>query len=369
MDFLSIIEALEGRSYNFRLLQRFLKHKKMPSAQGWEHLKEKYKSIDSDDATKSEWFALFEEIYRNHILYGEKAVAIFDLDEETILTLIEKFSEVDCTSSPFSKEDFLPLKKEKLNLEENDTYYPTWFVSEINSERLIFCSKLIIETRDSFEYKTFTSSFEKELYSNNKVKNALKNDGSIEKIVIIRSKSIQLFDSILIRPEDKRVELLIDFPDAISEKEILHAIERHLSFINKMLGFEKIKLQNLSNLYPCIAKLYAEPDGRVFQANHSTDTKSIKQERMREKGEDLRYELFHSAGLKAVNQATNFFAIAKSWNSHCELSGNPSISLSVHISKLHQLDIPVPYGIINDCNCKEDFEMIISKLIAHLDYE
>jgi hypothetical protein len=115
-----------------------------------------------------------------------------------------------------------------------------------------------------------------------------------------------------------------------------------------------------TNLFPLIATLYNQADGRVLSLGHSTGTRSVKDEKMRGRNLDLREELFHKSGLLAIGR-TDAFSICKQWDKP-NGSGVLSITIPGHFSMAGQPTSWVHYAELEGATTDDDMAFLLSKL-------
>lgn len=304
---MAVIEALRARAFPLNLLQSELREVKMRTARGWDLLLRRFEddsSFNGDDLVI--WEDILTKIYTNHLRYGTKAVVIFPIEYDIALQLIDKITDINYTESPFQSNYPLPLATNELK-ETSFNPVPTSFETDENSDdvkRLVICSKRAVKIRESFEFDTLEPL----------VRSSLARNGEIEELIMIHNRLIQSFDSVIIRPNENRLEIHIDLSNPLNTVDLSKSIRAYTNKVNELLqAVNNSSLAEPINVFPCIPKLYEEPDGYVHQLGHATGTVSIKDEKMRGKCLDLRTELFHGKGLEAVGGSTNCFSIIKGW--------------------------------------------------------
>jgi len=353
MDLLTIFKALKGRSFSLRIIQAKLRLGKNDKVKGWDALFKKYAQIPSTkDIFGNTLESEFKELYLNHLFYGTKAVIMFSLQKNEARFLINKLSAFDYESSFFRKTYPLPLSEDDLKIQSSNLI-PTAYYEENNIFRVISCAKRTVKTSEFINYEIFDSS----------VKEALK---EYDEVVVRKSIFYQSFDNLIIYPNDNRLDIHIDLSkpwgtdNFFNLADLKKSIEAHIKLLHK-LG---VTLEKPKNFLPCIPKLYEEEAGAIHKLGHSTGTDSTKDEKMNKKQLDinLKKELFHEEGLKAIGGSTNYFAITKVWKSVHDF-GLPELIIEGKSAGAGGLNASVTHAIIGGCYCKEDFEMVISKLL------
>lgn len=115
-----------------------------------------------------------------------------------------------------------------------------------------------------------------------------------------------------------------------------------------------------ANFFPLIATLYEQADGRVVSLGHSTGTRSVKDEKMRGRNLDLREELFHKEGLRAIGR-TDAFSISKEWDKSMG-SGVLTITIPGHFSMAGQLTSWINYAELHGATTEDEVAFLLSKL-------
>ncbi len=348
------LEALQTKKYSFRTLQKELTSRNMPSAQGWEPLFEKYKDPSIKKSDKGKWSLILKELYDNHIRYGSKAIFMFEIDRKLALKIADSFPGMVDQESPFRTSFPFVLDDESL---KKTSLKPSVTLVEPENDRgsrLICCYKRAYKEREQIELESLNTDAIKQ-------KTILEAFTDFEEIYGIRCGFTQSFDCIVIRPDEERLELQIDHCRQLNTDDLIK------SFYKKLLNIwieDTFKIKNALNspinFYPILQKLYKEDDGKIFKLGHVTGTDSIKEERMRRGHLDLREEPFHKKGLQAVVD-TDPFSLTKKWDSEHGTT-SPSVTIPGYSSHAGASDAKIEYVIINDCSCKQDFEMVLDKL-------
>lgn len=357
MELLNVIRALQARSYSFKQLKSELKQKEMLSAKvnGWSGLLRiyaEYQTSGSKDLPL--WQENLTNIFTNHVRYGMKAIVIFPIEHDVALRLIDKMEMLSYNDSPFRSSYPLPLRTDKLRNVSSDSIPTSFELEDAKTRRLVICTRRAIKTRDSFQYDQVSEH----------VRNDLKEDDEdkFERVIVVRNRIVQSFDSVLIRPTENRLEIHVDIPEYLGVEEVLKTINTHTEKITTLLkGISNANLEPV-NFFPCIARLYKEPQGSVHQLGHTTGSESVKNERMRKKDFDLREEIFHQKGLEALGGSTNLYSITKAWASSNGIA-YPQLSIIGYVSDAEKINAVVNHAIVDGYNCKEDFERLITKLV------
>lgn len=345
------LEALRSRGISFRFLQGKLKDFEIESAQGWPKLLHKHRNDPADPEVRSGWLRNIFDLYMNHLLYGDKAVAIYDIGQDEINQLMPFTDDIVTVNSPYLNAYPFSLEAPELRL-MSSIPNPVQVINNDNdgSKRIVFCSKRFIKSREDLDINTYEPD----------VRTAL---AGYDEIIGIRCGHIQGFDFIQLSPVDGRLEVHVDASNKLSTDDIVraqmhfrHFIEDWLTSLN--LG---VTLGEPRDFLPMVRVLYDSPDGCVSSLGHSTASASLKEERMRRRNTDLRTEPFHLGGLAGVNNLTDLYSITKNWpgeNQHAI----PGVTIPGHFSNIGVEGTTVDYALITGCEDETDFMSVMSKL-------
>jgi len=345
------LDALRQRQINFRELNAVLRSQDMPTATGWDRLIPKFEALAADvdiDAYEN----VLKLLYRNHVLYSERAVVVFQFPDGELAPMLRNLdSWVDSTSS-FAKAFPFPVKEDALRALPSDPVYTmlTKKTREIGGDALIACSKRYVRSREVIEY----SDFPKEVLT------AL---AGYDEIVGIKSKFVQAFDSIIFLPDEDRIVLTIDLCGNLSLQDVGRAVLVHIELLNERFssaGFKGNVSDLRLNFFPMISALYSTKDGVVERIGHVTTSGSNKNERMRARDSDLRLEPYHKEGLKAILGGTDLFSIGKRWD-----GGGYTIGLEIPGThkQAGDPDAVIQVAIFDGCRNGLDFKTVLNYLV------
>lgn len=325
----------------------------MSSGPGWDTLFEKCKIDLVDEDENRKWETVFKEIYQNHIRFGKKTILMFEVDTDVAIKIASKLYQLVDKTSLFHADFPLPLSLDDLS---KNSLNPV--VTHCENEngvgtRLIACSKRVFKQREQIILSNLGLE-----------ENARNSFAGFEEVYGVRCGMFQAYDCIVIRPDKKRLEIQIDSSRPLTAFDVKKIAVHYKKILNEWM-FEQFGLENCLdvaiNFFPMIEKLYKAPDGKVSRLGHATGTKSIKDERMHSREQDLRAELFHIGGLKEI-KTTEAYAITKRWNSLTDEKSLPSLTIPGHFSLLGVTNARIDHVIIDDCAIQEDFDMVLGKL-------
>jgi len=353
-EILSRLRAIRSRSssYSFRFVQAALKEAGMPSATGWLPLLNKYESLDyaGSGTDWSAWLMALDELHKHSYLVGSTAVWTFEAPEEDIRAILANPEKLFDRDSPFFAPFPFPVAEDVLETQPFEVKLVAARDLGRGDVAIIGCGRRAYREREQYDASDLDDTFE-----------IL---GRFEEIIVVRAGWTQAFDRWVLRPRSKRVELHVDLCCPLNADELETLQAKHVDLmkarVKKATGLTLDWLNKPRNLFPYIRKLYNAKDGLVLALGHATGTKSIKEERMRGQRLDLRDELFHKHGIKAI-KGTEAYSIKKGWPVS---SGKnvPSVYIPGHFSNAGAPNAAVRRAVIENCASLSDFELVIKKL-------
>lgn len=345
------LEALQSRSISFRFLQAKLRDNDIDSAQSWPKLLHKHHNDPADPEVLAEWEAVLKAMYKNHVYYGDKAVAIFEVGIGEANALAQELSGLVAPDSPFSANFPLPLSGEELQ-RISSTPIPTRVVRRASGhKRLVFGVKRYVRSREDVDITGYEES----------VREAF---AGYDQLVGIRCGYVQGIDFVLINTDLGQLEVYVDTSAHVAGEDISRSLRYYENYFRdwatRILRTAD-PLGRPKNFLPLVRTLYDAPDGCVISLGHSTATASLKDERMRRKNVDLRDEPFHLGGLANVQNLTDVYSITKTWprgnGSLC-----PGANIPGHFSCIGTDPRSIEYAFITGCEDNNDFDSVMSKL-------
>lgn len=346
---LSRLDAIKAREFPFRMLGGALKARDMPSARGWAPLIEKYTDAQATPEQTLAWLAGLDEIFANSLLYGDKAIAMFDIEQSVAETLASRLDTLIPDNSLFAQ--YFPFQAPHdalLGASLNPVGVD--LSTEDGVSRLCLCSKRYFTSRETINTSSFDDTVREsfELY---------------DEIIGVRRGVYQAYDFFVVNAGAGRLEIHLDICRPMLGQDIKKAFT-HLRQTFEDWAFAECNVSRHAfqqrNFQPTVAALYSQLDGNVLKLDHATSTGSVKSERMRRHGSDLRVEDFHHAGMQAV-PSTDHFGITKEWPGPSGI-GHPSITVSGHFSAAGTEGSNIGFAIVRNCADGSDFELALSKL-------
>jgi hypothetical protein len=342
-------EQVERRklAFSFRRVQNHLNAAGMPSAQGWDALREKYDAMGVD----KDWTSFVNPVKQLQLASlssGKTAVSVFEIGIPQVTLMAGRAAELLDLQSPFHARYPRLLADTNLAAESMNGKFIRRLVYADGSIALVACGKRIYRERVVL---ALTATQRAAL-------------GSFDQVIGVRDHIVQFFDRVVFRPSLGIVDIFVDqcCPGGLPKDQIESIQDYYAVIINNHFrsNFSGNVFPGRKNLFPLIQQFYDDPDGRVTELSHATSTNSIKHEKMRGKEDDLRSEEFHSVGLGAVD-FTDIFAIKKEWPSFGGI-GLPSIELPGQFSAASDVTPRLEYAIIDGCAKRIEVEGMVGKL-------
>lgn len=353
-ELIQYLEALRLRQecYSFRIVNSRLRAMKMPTAQGWQPLFEKFSEMAVSRERLIECRDEVRAIYLDSLLVGTRAVSVFDVAPEEAAHAAAGIGALVEPQSEFAERFPLPLSESKIRRASFNGVFCNVLEHEDGSVRVFVCSKRAFRTREAIDLNELDGH----------ARSALE---GYDEVIGVRNGFVQAFDSIVFRPAIGVVEIHIDISCRLTRDDFAKARNFYTNRLNGLFGekFGNDKWLLLPrNFFPLIAKLYARQDGFVNSLGHATTTNSIKEERMRGRASDLRREQFHEKGMQAIKGDTDEYSIRKGWRSADE-GRIPTVLISGHFAVAGGPESRVSYAIIDGCSDEADFDMVMGKLV------
>ncbi|MGD1942149.1 MAG: hypothetical protein ACFB0G_12630 [Leptolyngbyaceae cyanobacterium] len=140
-----------------------------------------------------------------------------------------------------------------------------------------------------------------------------------------------------------------------------------------MASFKKgfsLSSNQVLNIFPAIDKLYRSTEGKVGEVSFKTDGGSTKNEKMRRTHEDLRQEIYHHAGRKALEDAESDIrlykiAILLEYQLAENIQSKPELFLPGRKVQLSKITPELEEFLISKCCGLEDYEFVFKKIVSY----
>ncbi len=324
---------------------RILKEQQLPRGQGWDRTVERLCSGDYQDANT---IAGLQAALREHILYGEKLVRIYDLDEKKN-SAVEIIQNVKIKQTSFAKRFPETLPEDELT---DTSAEPVLVYVEESDEAVsaVFASVRAMQLRESVPTDEIPDE----------AKGIL---GNYDEVVGIKNVRYEAFDVISISRKSPRAVVLIDHPLGASKDSGVAAHTQIVHCFSKIVG-QNILSQPI-NLFPLINAMYrARSEGVVVELAFGTSTASLKHEKMRRKSLCLREEAYHKGGKAALSTPIEPHRLSIIWRRPLASGGSSAPELSLHTTTtIAGSPLPVLWEAeIRKCIGVDDFSYVNSRI-------
>jgi hypothetical protein len=330
----------------------------LPMGRGWE---DTIKKLTDENNVRDEFedsFAQLKEYYCNHLLIGEKAIKLFEVNRRQIDRLIDSLVSHEIEKTVFHETYPFPLGDESLREIDSSTK----LVDIRNSDcslAVVFCTKRFFTERTEIDTTSFSEEAKKDL------------DG-YDELVGIKRYTRQFFDAVVLWKDKELIEVRVDIANGIIHQEINRAFVQTIHQFNDLSrqssGIESILKENGNvNFFPLISRLYESGEGKVGELAFTTDEGSSKFEKMRRGGVDLRNEIYHKAGSQAVDHITPYrLAILWKFLISEDLETHPELFLPGQARVLSNLNPILNEVFVRKCSGLEDYKFVFEKIITCL---
>ena len=349
-------------------------------------------------------FEELKNLYKQHLLVGEKTVRIFRLSDNQLEKISSLFS--SCTSLnegslmkayPFVDSRYASTAFNDTQSEEQEEF-PTFIPDptpklvaidslENNSKVFVFSSERLVFQRNKISIANFRSQIDGTESLSLEEDDEEIDISTIRELIAIRKEVRQFFDVVVLREEEKILEFRIDTTLKVSKEElILHfrKLTNHFRDLVRNDSSEELILDTQINFFPLINSLYQSQEGEVCAVSFTTDEGLIENSKMRLKDSDLRTESFHSAGSEA-SEITPFRLDIK-WKKFLSSdlgaeNQNPALiyprlflpGTFYDVSQQYNeddtiLDPLLNYVMVSGCVDIESYDFLFGKIIEHITY-
>jgi hypothetical protein len=353
MSFQHILENCRSR-IPWPAMRNILKQHRLPVGKGWDLTLQKLDSFAQESGRQRRRLNALEESYFEHLQSGNRTVKLFKLDDALSKAIIPRLQACTPPESLYLESFPYPLGDGQLAEMERGTI----LVSVQDNDdfiNLVFCSKRFITERKELSVDLLSSE-------------AKRAYGNVDSIIAVTSHTKQFFDVVTVWKNDGFVELRID-SDSLSSEDLNVAETSLKNAFNSICNLSGRRILRAPvNLFPLVDRIYeAQGEGTVCELGFTTDTASIKHERMRRKDICLRTETYHRAGKGAVHHITPY-RLGVSWHLDLgeDLQSKPELLLPGSFRMLSEPDPFLSEAVITNCCGFSDFHFIIGKMKQYL---
>ncbi|WP_139332986.1 hypothetical protein [Insolitispirillum peregrinum] len=341
----SLLAAMRSRM-PWETAQKVLVSADLPRGRGWDQTTAKLLEKD----WSAEEIAELTRLYKEHLLCGEKSVSFYNLSPESMVKLRDAVAKAEI--EPGILTDTYPFPIEQGALEASKPSKPVLLAVEKDDDAIavIFSSIRQVIIREEISFDDLPEETAEIL-------------SGFSEVIGLKKVKIQSFEVLWVPHEGNLVTVLVDCPRGLPQEGVgfIHAClqERFAKLFGEGLFEAPI------NLFPLIEALYKDrTQGNVVELAFCTTTASIKHEKMRRSGTCLRTEIYHKAGMQALNGEIEPFRISIEWL--CQVGvvvTKPELSLNSR-SELTLATNPIlTAGVVRKCMGRLDFDAVRSKIL------
>lgn len=193
-----------------------------------------------------------------------------------------------------------------------------------------------------------------------------------EKLIEVKAYDRQTFDVVYFNRVKSIIELRADMTRDTgmpqTSGQLKKSVEDLKFFSQKLLttfsnGFV---LGTPINLLPVAKGLYTDMSGAIKRIGFATETESVKRETMKA-GVDLRSELFHKTGAKAIDHKMSIFEVAIQWHRMDidKVDSKPELHIPGSYRDYVQIGARTDYAIVKGMRTYDDSNFVLNKIISY----
>lgn len=358
MNFEFLLNQFENRIL-WITMKSILKACGIECANGWAKTKLKLKEYEKDNAQEAKHkLDKLQLSYSNHLLIGEKAVRVFEINKEEFNVFLGALKKINLEDNAFSEKYPFSLPEDELDGVDSIPKLVEKRELDNGNYALVYCTKRVFPEKVVLQSRHYEHDQKKELIN------------SFKELIGYREYLKQLYDVIFFRENELKIEIRIDIGQGVSSSYIEQAFTEIINIVNE-LAFTISNIKNLIkepiNFFPIIDKLYNSKDeGRIVELWFKTDEGSTKHEKVRKKQNDARDDTYHKGGIAAVSYIL-LFKLAVLWK--LDLIGaetKPELFLPGKAHMAGEASAILPEVIISGCGGLEDYEFVFNKINFYL---
>lgn len=273
----------------------------LPKANTWHKFEEALiEAVKIDPTQSSALNAALGKLFQNTITAGDRAITLFRVAPARATAIAAALGKFGIPASPFSSSYPYPLAQAALK-PLGDELYLAELRSTSSGVTAIFNGRRLIEDREERSAQSIDPA-------------ALTKIGwaDFDEFVLVKRRHVQTYEVVHVDAKTGLIELRVEEHQGVRASESLLQLQTGLNTI--LTAAALTPLNGAVNLFSAIKRLYDDAtQGIVVELGFTTLTGSAKHEKMRAFRKDLRDELFHVGGKKAVRGHLSPFRVAVRW--------------------------------------------------------
>jgi hypothetical protein len=194
-----------------------------------------------------------------------------------------------------------------------------------------------------------------------------------EKLIEVKAYDRQTFDVVYFNRDRCVVELRADMTRDTGMPQTAGQMKKSvddLKFYSRRLLASFVKDVTLGtpfNLLPLAKGVYADMSGAIKRIGFATETESVKRETMKA-GVDLRSELFHKTGAKAIDHKMSIFEVAIQWHRMDidKVDSKPELHIPGSYRDYVQIGARTDYAYVKGMRTYDDSNFVLDKIISYI---
>lgn len=340
-----VLKAVQQRA-NMRVARRLLAQNGFPRGTGWDQIRDKLK--DKVVAAAADYAGL-EKSLRELLIVTDKSLRVYPVSASARTTLASEIAALRISSKgAFTSHFPSPVPSSVLSSLPVQTAVPVAKFNTPNVVGIVYSSVHVVEVRVKLKPSQLGVS------------------GQYDEIIAIRREKMQTFDALMVAKNKNYIYTLTDAHFDLTQAT-RDALQSGLfDAVNKLAGRKVIT--NAVNLLPLIGPIYNSNDGAVKRLSYTTTTSSGKQEWMRGRGNCLRDELSHKAGMTALSGDFNGYALGIEYPMPEEngYSASPRLEIVGTYRMTYEPNPVVEDALIFGCATHNELESALSELMLHV---
>lgn len=289
-----------------------------------------------------------------HIMCGEKIVRIFDLDGAAMETLRTSARGLEVSGGPFV--DAYPVLLGENELREQQGEHPvlTAMVEYPAGIAVVLASRRYLTTRETIGVAELSDAAAVELQE-------------FSEVIGVRLRQLEAMDVIWIPERGHHVELRVDFPFGMQQRQGVAALDQGQASFERLLHHDFSHQQ--VNFFPVIQSLYeARGDGAMVELGFMVSGSAQKLERTRRDGQCCREEAYHVGGIGVLDAPIQPYRTSVMWQLQLTegVLSAPEVSIKGTSAQTTEQNPFLGEMVIRNCANFEDYDHVRDRILDHL---